>query len=67
MSNEGSWIRIECALVEDARIEAETAVMDDYPNLQGMYQPGDGNCCVLRMDDINAYIDSFTAPRIVIE
>ncbi|MGN0073170.1 MAG: hypothetical protein ACI36W_05175 [Coriobacteriales bacterium] len=32
---------------EYPRIEAETAVMDDYPNLQGMYQPGDGNCGAL--------------------
>lgn len=67
MGSDGSWIRIECTLVEDARLEAETAVMDEYPSLQGMYQPGDGNCCVLRMEDISACIDSFTAPRIVIE
>lgn len=67
MGDDGSWIRIECDLVEDPRIEAETAVMDDYPNLQRMYQPGDGNCCVLRMENITAFIDFFTAPRVVIE
>ena len=66
MGEGGTWIRIECDLIEDARLEAETAVMDDYPNLQGMYQAGDGNCCVFRMENISAYIDSFTAPRQVL-
>ena len=55
-----SWIRIEGDLVEDPRIEAETSMLDAYPELQGMYQPGDGNTCVLYFANAKATFASFT-------
>ena len=41
--NGGKWIRVEAEAVLDERIEAQKHMLDEYPSLQGMYQPGDGN------------------------
>ena len=61
---DGSWIRVEASAVEDARFEAEKSMLDAYPMLQGMYQPGDGNTCVFALENGTATISSFTeAPR----
>ncbi len=63
---DGDWLRVECTLVDDNRIEAEKSLMDDYEELKSMYQPGDGNTQVLYLKDATASFYSFTAPpRIV--
>ena len=66
MGKDGTWFRLEADFIEDDRVEAEAAVMDEYPSLQKNYQAGDGNCCVFRMENASAYIDSFTADRKVL-
>ncbi len=63
---DGSWIRVAGKLVLDERIEAQKAMLDAYPELGGMYQPGDGNTAVYYFKDAVATISSFTAaPEII--
>lgn len=59
---EGKWIRVSALAVYDQRIEAQKSMLDAYPALQGMYQPGDGNTAVYYLKDAVAVISSFTEP-----
>ena len=63
---DGKWIRVAGVLVEDDRIEAQKSMLDAYPELGGMYQPGDGNTVVYYFKDAVATISSFTAAPEVI-
>lgn len=58
--NGGKWIRVEAEAVLDERIEAQKHMIDEYPSLQGMYQPGDGNTEVFYLKNVTAQICSFT-------
>ncbi len=63
---ENQWLRVAATLVEDDRIEAQQALLDAYPGLQGMYQAGDGNTLVYYMKDAQAVFSAFgKEPRIV--
>ena len=64
---EGKWIRIEAIAVLDERIEAQEHMLDSYPNLKAMYQPGDGNTEVYYLKDATAQICSFTEAPVVIK
>lgn len=60
------WLRVAATAVADGRIEAQRHMLDAYPELQGMYQPGDGNTEVFYLKDAAATFSSFTeAPRTV--
>ena len=61
MGKGGTWLRIEADAVEDDRVEAQQAVLDDYPALQKMYAAGDGNTQVFYLKNVKATISSFTA------
>lgn len=63
---DGTWIRVAGELVEDDRIEAQKSMLDAYPELGGMYQPGDGNTVVYYFKNAVATICSFTAAPEVI-
>ncbi|MFQ7291665.1 MAG: pyridoxamine 5'-phosphate oxidase family protein [Monoglobales bacterium] len=56
----GKWIRVEAEAVLDERIEAQKHMLDEYPSLQGMYQPGNGNTEVFYLKNVTAQICSFT-------
>lgn len=58
--NGGKWIRVEAEAVLDERIEAQKHMLDEYPSLQGMYQPGDGNTEVFYLKNVTVQICSFT-------
>ncbi len=60
--NGKEWLRLSGTLVEDDRIEAQAALLDNYPELKAMYRPGDGNNVVFYFKDATAVISSFTAP-----
>lgn len=60
--SEGKWIRVTAVAELDERIEAQKHMLDNYPELQAMYQPGDGNTAVFRLVSGQAQICSFTAP-----
>ena len=64
---DGKWIRVAGELVEDDRIEAQRSMLDAYPELAGMYQPGDGNTAVYYFRNAVATISSFTEAPVVIE
>ena len=54
------------SVLED-NIEAQTHMLDAYPNLKAMYQPGDGNTEVYYLKNAVAQICSFTEPPKTIE
>jgi len=63
LNREGSaWIRVSGTLVEDTRIEAKKSMLDDYPELRGMYDENDDNTAVYFFTDGVAYITTFAAP-----
>jgi uncharacterized pyridoxamine 5'-phosphate oxidase family protein len=48
----------------DDRVEAQAHMLDNYPDLKAMYQPGDGNTEVYYLQNAVAQICSFTeAPK----
>ncbi len=67
MTQDGKWIRIAAEAVLDDNIEAQTHMLDAYPNLKAMYQPGDGNTEVYYLKNAVAQICSFTEPPKTIE
>lgn len=54
------WIRIQCELIPDERIEAKQDMLDKNPSLQGMYKADDDNTIVFYMRNATATISSFT-------
>lgn len=64
---DGVWLRIAGELVEDSRVEAKKAMLDEYSNLRAMYDENDGNTQVLYFKNAFATFSSFTAPEEVIE
>ena len=62
----GKWIRINGKLKVDDRIEAKRHMLDNYPELRGMYSELDDNTVVLYFESFKAVIYSFTeAPKII--
>lgn len=57
---QGRWIRIAAQAVLDDRVEAQEHMLANYPSLQNMYKPGDGNTAVFYLKDAVADICSFT-------
>ncbi len=65
-NGETDWLRITATLVEDDSIEASTAILEHYPELQEIYTPGDGNCTTFYLKDATATFSSFVKePRTV--
>lgn len=60
--NGGEWIRIQCELIPDERIEAKQDMLDKNPSLGMMYKADDDNTIVLYCRNATATISSFTAP-----
>ena len=66
MDQAGRWIRVSGKLVADNRVEAQKALLEDYPHLRAMYTEGDENTNALYMDIEDATIYSFTdAPKVL--
>ena len=60
------WLRVAAKAVEDGRVAAQIAMLDAYPDLKAMYQPGDGNTIVFWLENATTTFSSFTAePRVV--
>ena len=63
---EGRWIRVTAEAVLDERVEAQEHMLEAYPHLRGMYQPGDGNTAVYYLKNAEAQICSFTGePKVI--
>ena len=56
------WIRIQCELIPDERIEAKQDMLDKNPALRAMYKADDDNTIVLYLRNATATISSFSAP-----
>ena len=66
MDQAGRWIRVSGKLVEDNRVEAQKALLEDYPHLRNMYTEGDTNTNAVYMEIEDATIYSFTdAPKVL--
>ena len=63
----GAWIRIEAEAILDQNIKAEEHMLEAYPMLKGMYQPGDGNNEVYYLQNATATISSFKEKPVVIK
>lgn len=55
------WLRVTATMVDDDNIDAQRSLLAEYPQLEGMYQPGDGNSQVLYLKDATASFYSFNA------
>ena len=64
---DGTWLRIQCELVEDDRVEAKKSMLDDYSDLRRMYDENDDNTQVLYLKNAVATFSSFTAAPEIIE
>ena len=64
---DGKWIRVSGNLVVDDRVEAKKYMLDQYPELRGMYDENDPNTTVLYFESGRAVISSFTEEPEVIE
>ena len=63
---EGTWLRVAGELVRDERKEVKKAMLDDYPELRGMYSEDDDNTEVLYFKNATATFSSFTtAPEVI--
>ena len=56
---DGQWLRVAASAYADDRIEAQTHMLESYPQLKAMYQPGDGNTEVFYLQDATATFSSF--------
>ena len=66
MSPDRKWIRIAAEAVLDENIAAQENMLEAYPHLKAMYQPGDGNTEVYYLKNATAVISSFTeAPKTI--
>ena len=64
--DKGKWIRVEGKLIADDRVEAKKSMLDNYPELRGMYNENDDNTIVLYFESGKATISSFTeAPKVI--
>lgn len=60
------WLRVAATAVEEPKVEAQVHMLDAYPSLKNMYQPGDGNTQIFALEQVTATFSSFTeAPRTV--
>ena len=64
---DGKWIRVTGEVELDERLEAQKHMLEAYPELGRMYQPGDGNTAIFRFKSGRAAICSFTERPVLIE
>ena len=57
---DGKWIRLTAEAVLDDNVPAQEHMLESYPELKGMYKPGDGNTEVYYLKNARALICSFT-------
>ena len=63
---DGVWVRVSGKLVNDDSREAKKHMLNNYPNLRGMYNEDDDTTQVLYFEDGVATIYSFTSqPKVI--
>jgi uncharacterized pyridoxamine 5'-phosphate oxidase family protein len=61
------WVRIEAEAVEDNRYEAKAYMLEQYPELKGMYDANDSNTQVLYLKNATATFFSFSGEPVVVK
>lgn len=61
----GKWIRVECELINDDRMDAKESMLDNNPELKNLYSSSDDNMQVLFLRNAISTIYSFTEAPIV--
>lgn len=61
------WIRIEATAVEDDRVDPKKSMLDNYPELKGMYSATDNKTQVFYLTNAVATISSFSEKSRVIK
>ena len=64
---DGKWIRVEAKAIRDDNRNAKVSMLDNNPELKGMYSADDYNTEVLYLKDAKSTIYSFTEEPKVIE
>lgn len=54
------WLRIAAKAVGIPALDAQTHMLDAYPELRAMYAPGDGNTMIFALTEATATFSSFT-------
>ena len=66
MGKDGTWLRLYADFIPEDDAALNDQLLEEYPALKPMYKGGDGNCTLLRLDNIQASLCSFTnAPRVL--
>lgn len=55
------WLRVNATVAPDDGEEVCAALLAEYPSLQAMYAPGDGNTVLFELSNVTATFSSFTA------
>ncbi len=64
MYDGGTWLRVSADVIEDNRVEAEQAVLDDPTGPSQLYKAGDGRFVVFKLTNVKAYKYNFySAPE----
>ena len=64
---DGKWLRVSGKLIRDDRREAKKHMLDNYPELRGMYSEDDDNTEVLYFEDATATFSSFVSESTIVE
>ena len=67
MYDGGSWLRVSATLVEDDRIEAQEAVLNDPTGPSQLYTAGDKRFVVFKLTDVKALKYNFYATPVEIK
>lgn len=59
MYDGGTWLRVSAVLVEDDRIEAKEAVLNDPTGPSQLYKPNDGRFVVYKLTNVKAFKYNF--------
>ena len=61
-----TWIRVAAIAVEEPRLDAQTQMLEQYPELKKFYSPG-GNTEIFKVEHGVATFSSFTEAPITVE
>lgn len=64
MYDRGSWLRVAAKAVEDERIEAQEAMLEDQSGPSQLYKAGDGRFVVFKLEEVEALkFNFYSAPE----
>ena len=61
MYDGGTWLRVSATLVEDGRVEAQEAILNDPTGPSQLYKPNDGRFVAYQLTNVKALKFNFYA------